>query len=102
SLGLDAGQLQFLGENLREFIEREIDLHDVLAWVGAALGAFALALADDIALFAVAGAHTLRVIPITEMWQLDPAHGNADQVLALLADQLALGEKFAQILTNPA
>jgi hypothetical protein len=34
------------------------------------------------------------------MRQLDPAHGNADQVLALFADQLALGQKFAQIFPD--
>ena len=36
------------------------------------------------------------------MRQLDSAHGNADEMLALFADEFALGEKFAQVVANPA
>src|SRR5579884_2499272 len=69
----------------------------MLARIGAAFG---LALADDISLFAAACAHSARIVAIPKMWQLDSAHGNADQVLALLADQLALREKFPQVVTD--
>ena len=76
----------------------------LLAGIGATL-AFSragLAFADDIPFLAIARAHALRVVPITEMRQLNAAHRNADQVLALLADQLAFGEELAQILPDPA
>ncbi len=60
------------------------------------------AFADDIAFFAVAGADAAGVVAVAEMRQLDAAHGDADQVLAFFADQFALGEKFAQIVADPA
>ena len=61
-----------------------------------------LALADDIAFLAVAGADALGVVAVAEVRQLDPADGDLDQVLALLADQLALGEELAQVVADPA
>ena len=36
------------------------------------------------------------------MRQIDPAHRDGDQVLALFANQLALGEELAKVLTDPA
>src|SRR5437762_8793050 len=104
ALGLDARELQFFGEDVGQLIEREIDLHDVLSGIGPALAlaGAGLALADDIAFLAVARADALRVIAIPEMRQLDSAHGNRDQMLSFLADELALGKEFAQILPDPA
>ena len=66
-----------------------------------ALGAFALAFADDITFLAVARADAARVIAVAKVRELNPADGNADQVLAFLADQLALGEELAQVFPNP-
>src|SRR5262245_54270191 len=102
TLGLDPRQLQLFSKDLGKLIEREIDLHDVLPGLGAALGTFALALADDIAFFAVAGADALRVISVSEVRQLDATHRDRNEMLAFLADQLALGEEFAQVLPDPA
>ena len=61
-----------------------------------------LALADDVAFLAVARADALRVVAVAEVRQLDAADGDADQVLAFLADQLALGEELAQVLPDPS
>jgi len=36
------------------------------------------------------------------MWQLDPADRDRNEVLALFADQLTLGQKFAQVFADPA
>ena len=49
ALGLDAGQPQFLAENVGEFFERDIHFEDVLAFLLAALAACPAA-ADGIAL----------------------------------------------------
>src|SRR5688500_7628849 len=104
ALGLNAREFQLLRQNLGQLIEREIDLHDVRAGLGAALGftLAGLALADDVALFPVARADAGGVVAVAEVRQLDPAHGDADQVLAFLADQLTFGEELAQVLPNPA
>ena len=73
----------------------------MLPLLGAALG-LAFALADDVALVAVARPDAAGIVAIAKMRQLDPAHGDGDQVLAFLADQLALGEEFAQVVTDAA
>jgi hypothetical protein len=62
--------------------------------------AFGFAFADDISLFAAAGADTAGIVTIAKMRQLNATHRNADQVLSLLADQLPFGEKFPQIVTD--
>ncbi len=67
-----------------------------------ALALSRLAFADDIAFFAVAGADAAGVVAVAKMRQLDAAHGDGDQVLALFADQLALGEKLPQIVADAA
>src|SRR4051812_16665765 len=71
-----------------------------MAGVGAALVAFSLALADAVALVAVAGADALGIVTVAEVGKLDAADGDADQVLAFLADQLALGEELAQVVAD--
>src|SRR4051794_35879510 len=101
ALGLDPGELQLLGQDLGQLVQRQVHLHQVLALLGAALGA-ALALADDVALLAVPGADAGGVVAVPEMRQLDPPDRDADQVLALLADQLPLGEELAEVLPDPA
>jgi hypothetical protein len=61
-----------------------------------------LAFADGIAFLTITRADTARIIAVAKMRKLDPAHGDADQMFAFLADQFALGEKFAQVFTDPA
>src|SRR4051812_13919286 len=61
-----------------------------------------LPLANRISLLSIPGADALGIIPIAKMRQFDPAHWNADQVLAFFADQFPLGQEFAQILSDPA
>jgi len=102
ALGFDAREFQLFGEDFGELVEREVDLHDVLAGFGAALrfALAGLALADDVAFLAVAGANAAGVVAVAEMRQLDPAHGDADEVLALLADQLTLGEELPQVVAD--
>ena len=78
----------------------------MMCWPGSVppwrLALAGLALADDVAFLAVAGADAAGVVAVAEVRQLDAADGDADQVLALLADQLALGEELAQVLPDPA
>src|SRR5262249_42566537 len=88
ALGLDARKLQLFGQDLGQLIEAEVDLHDVRAGLGAALGAFALALADDVPFLAVARADAAAVVAVAKVRQLDAADGDRDEVLAFLADQL--------------
>src|SRR5436305_984600 len=86
--------LLFLCQNLRQLIQREINLHHVLTRIGAALGLSAAGLfADSVALLAIADTYAARIITIAKMRELDAAHGDGDQVLAFFADQFALGEK---------
>jgi hypothetical protein len=59
-------------------------------------------LPTTVAFLAVARADAAGVVAVAEVRQLDPAHGDGDEVLALLADQLALGEELAQVLADPA
>src|ERR1700685_915828 len=76
----------------------------MLARFGAAL-AFAgtgFSFADGVALFAVTVSDAAAVVAVAKMRQLDPTHGNADQVLSLFADQLTFGEKLPQIVANAA
>ena len=63
-----------------KFVEGEIDLHQMLAGVGAAL-AFALAFADDIAFVAFAGSYALRIIAVAKVGEFDSANGDGDEVL---------------------
>jgi hypothetical protein len=66
----------------------------VLALLGAALALSLarLALADDVALLAVARADAAGVVAVAEVRQVDPAYSDRDEVIALLADQIPLGE----------
>src|SRR5690606_25967397 len=44
--GLDAGKLELLAEDLRELLERDVDLEEVLAWIAASAEPFRRALRD--------------------------------------------------------
>src|SRR5262249_30701568 len=95
---LDTGQGQFLAEDLGEFFHAQLDFEDVAAGLVAGAG-LALALRRgqrlaDLAL-ALAGAAG-AFLAVAELRQVDLRQGNADQVLALLADQLAAADVLAQ------
>jgi hypothetical protein len=99
ALGLNTRELQFFGEDLGQLVEGEIHLHQVLALLGAplALALAGLALADDVALLAVAGADALGVSRRSGSAAGRSADGDGDEVLALLADQSPLGEELAEV-----
>src|ERR1700679_1197617 len=87
TLGFNARKLQFLGEYFCQFIEAQVHFHHGRARLGAA--ALALAFADNFAFLAIARAHAAGVIAVAEMRQFYAAYGDADEMLAFLADELA-------------
>src|SRR6185295_10817135 len=98
ALGLDAGELELLGEDVGELLEGDVDLEDVLA-----LGLAALALvADAVALAALAHADAAGVVAVAEGGDVDVAHGDGDEAAAFLADQLAPGEEAAEVTADTA
>src|SRR5688500_11828580 len=71
----------------------------MLAGLGATLAA-AVAFADLVAFLALAGADAAGVVAIAKVGQVDAADGDGDEVLALFADQLALGEELAKVFAD--
>ena len=103
SLGLDARQLEFFAEDVGQLVERDVDLEDVLPRIFPAHSALPLVIADRLTRLAVALSDAAGVVvAVTEARQIDPVYGDADEVLALFADQLAARQKLAQILADPS
>ena len=93
--------MQLLAEDVGQLVERDLDLEDVLAGFGSAQPARAFAVADGLSRLAFALPDALvAVVTVTETRQIDSGDGDADEVLALLSDQLAAGEELAQVLTD--
>src|SRR5262249_34582994 len=101
--GFDAGQLKLFGEDVGQLVERDFDFENVGAGLRPA-GALAVALTiHRVADARIAGADAaVVVVAVAEVRQFDAADGDADQVLAFLAEQLAAGEEFAQVAADLA
>ena len=106
AFGLDARQFEFFGEDLREFLHREIDFEDVRAWgiAGLAVAVFVdVAGSERRAGFAFALADAAGVAAAeAEVGHFDLRDRNADEVLSLLADQFALRDVLLQVLLDLA
>ncbi len=100
AFGFDAGEVEFFAEDVGEFFEGDIDFHEVLAGLIAAL--FAVALADGLAFFAIAGADAAGVVAVAEGGDFDAVDGDGDEVLAFFADEFAAGEEFAEVAADAA
>jgi hypothetical protein len=104
ALVLDARERQLLAEDVRQLVEREIDLEGVLAF---ALARPALAVAFHRARrehrpglpIALSDA-TLVLVPVPEVRDVDGRHGDGDEVLPLLPDHLPLLDVLAQVLLD--
>src|SRR5262249_13020949 len=101
---LDARQGQFLAEDLRHLLHRQLDLEDVAAGlVAGALARLALAGAEwraggAVALAGAAGA----LLAVAELRDVDLRQRDADEVLALLADHLAAADVLAEVALDLA
>src|SRR5262249_43231994 len=101
---LDARQGQLFAEDGGQFLHCQFDFEDVAAGLvaGAAL-AVALRRAQRRAGVALAHAHPAgTLLAVAELRDVDLWQGNADQVLALLADHLAAADVLAQVRLNLA
>ncbi len=93
-------KLELFAEDVGELVERHVDLEDVLAGVLPrltlpVLGLLALP-TDRVADLAVALAHAAALlVAVDETWDVNLGKGDADDVLALAADELALGDVAA-------
>src|SRR5205085_2035185 len=100
---LDVGQLELLAEDLRELGELDVDLEEVLARSVArarALAGLAVA-ADRLADLAVSLADAALLLrAVLEAGELDLREGDRDEVLALLPEELSLGDVLAQLLLD--
>src|SRR4030095_12641319 len=93
--GLDAGELQLLAQDLRELVEVDLRLQDVLAGGRAGRSLHGIAGLT----FALADASRL-LRPEPEPGDLDLGEGDGYEVLPLLADELALGQVLAELLLD--
>src|SRR5262249_30979008 len=94
---MDARQLQLLTQDRRELVERDLGLEDVVAGLGARRAVHALAR------LAVALAHAAGFLRSeAEARDLDLGERDGDDVLALAADQLALGQVLPEFLLDDA
>src|SRR5262249_53453795 len=97
---LDVRQLELLAEDLRELLERDLDLEDVLARLLAAAVA-PLSLVDGVPDVAVPLPHAfLLVRSVAEVRDLDLGERDADEVLPLPADHLAAVDVLPEILLD--
>jgi hypothetical protein len=103
-LGLDVRQLQFLAEDLRQLLQRHLDLELVLAGFRARLARTGLALAGDgVARLAVALADAAALVGAeAEARQVDLRHRDADRVRTLATHHRAVGDVLAQVAANGA
>src|SRR6185503_4130946 len=95
--GLNAGELQLLAQDPGQLVEAHLDLEDVLAFVEARIAAQGVA---GIALSLTHAARGLRTE--ADARDLDLGERYGDDVLALAADQLALGEVLPEFLLDDA
>ena len=107
ALVLDVRELELLAEDVRELLERDVDLEAVLAGalagLLAALALLALFAAHRVAGLAVALAcATLLLVAEAEARDIDLRDGDGDEVLALPPDELALRDVLAQVLPDLA
>ena len=104
ALGLDAREAQLFAEDIRKFFEGDIDLHDVLPglFAAVAVAGAGLALSDDLAFFAVAGADAGGVVAVAEGGDFDAVDGDGDEVFALFADEFAAGDELAEVGADAA
>src|SRR5262249_10705732 len=96
---LDARQSQLLAEDASQLFQSQLDFEDVPAWLVARAGvAVALRRTQwlaDIAIALSGAAGTL--LTVTKLRNVDLRQGDADEVLALLADHLAAADVLAEV-----
>src|SRR5262249_12512741 len=96
----DVRQLELLAEDLRELLERDVDLEHVLALLLAGLAVLRLAV-ERLAVVALALADAAAlVLAEAELRQLDLRQRDRHVALALLADQLAGRDVLLQVLLD--
>src|SRR5258706_7261546 len=106
AFGLDAGQFQLFGQDLRQFLHREIDFEDVRS--GSISGLTVPVLIDvtwsqrrtrfTFALPDAAGVSAAKA----KVRHFNLRDGNADKVFSLLADQFSLRDVLLQVLLDLA
>jgi hypothetical protein len=98
-IGLDARQGQFLAEDVREFLKREIDLEDVAAGlIPRAPLAFPLRLRQRLPRLTFALADAARVLAaVAELRQLDARDGDADEVAPFFADHFTARDVLGKV-----
>ena len=102
ALGFDPGELQFLPEDLREFVEADLDLENMLALLLPARSDAAFTV-DRVPGFTLPLPHaSIVVVPVAKVGNVDAANGNADVLLTLAPEQFAARQKLPQVLANPA
>src|SRR4051794_3550566 len=104
ALRLNAGQFEFLRQNLREFVHREIDFEDVTTGgISGLPGAVLIHIpgSERLARLAFSLPDTTGVATAEpEVRHFDLRDRNADKVLSLFADQLTLRNVFLQVLLD--
>src|SRR6266545_379215 len=99
----DPRQGQFLAQNLREFLQRQFHFEDVAARLIAGAALVALRCRQGVARLALALADAAGAfLTVAELRQVDLRQGDADEILALLADQLAAADVFSQVCLHLA
>src|SRR5215510_9523793 len=106
TLRLDAGKFQFLGKDLRELFHGEVDFEDVCARsiTGLTITVFVdFAGRERCSGFSFTLSDTTCVSASeAEVRHFDLRNRDADKILSLLADQLALRNVFLQVLLDLA
>ena len=104
ALGLDARELQLLAHDLRQLLQRQLDLQRVFARLIAGLArpvGVRIALAQAVAHVALPLPHAAAILAAEpEARPVDLRQRDRDQVLALPPDQLALRDVLAQVLLD--
>src|SRR5215471_171634 len=104
AFGFDARQFQLFGENLSEFLHRQIDFEDMRSGRVAGLAVAPIvnvARRQRSSRFAFALTDTTRVPPAeAEVRHFDLRDRNADVVLPLFPDQLALRDVLLQVVLD--
>jgi hypothetical protein len=104
--GFDARQLQLVPQDFREFVQRNIDLHDMGAGVatcGSGSVPFIVSPRDRLTDFAFPLTHAAApILAVTEMGNVELREWDADKIASLPADHFAVSDVFLQVLADLA
>src|SRR5262249_44458234 len=100
---LDARQGQLLAEDLGHLLHRQVDFQDVSARLVAGAGRVSFRRRERIAGPALSLADAAgALLAVAELRDVDLRQGDADEVLALLADHLAAADVLLQVALHLA